>query len=301
MNAVNVASLFPYIFEVEISDPKIIIDALKGRDASSIVRLREMQPVRLSFKIEDQHDESIEYPAEYIWHEMAAVSAEVLAAQQIFQRIGTLLFESAEPYVSPGTFSLERSKAFRRGLIRSEIILKQRRFNEVLDLGNEEIFAASKFSYFDVQSVSLESPLKVKARLAALMMAATPMATPVTAPPLIAAISHPAMQSALAGAALGYTVHVHLVESDNQERQEVDELLSDAARGEIVKIQIHLKFLNYYHYPLDNIRGRYTNEAIIQFAIDYNLASNYRDPHDLITNQEYLTALVREAKRARRR
>lgn len=174
MASLDVAPLFPYMFEVEITDLEAAIEGLPrpyfDRSDTPLPRRGQLAVLQL---VPWQGD------ATFAQHDIRRLVAEAAIASELFHRLGIALEGIAASALVP---ELANSDA----RFRFSHTTAQREIAKLFDLRDPESWRSFFHGSFDIEAVELSSPAKFKGKLVAAVMQVNLAITPPAAvPPIV--------------------------------------------------------------------------------------------------------------------
>lgn len=294
---IDIAPLLPYFVEVTITDISTVLQRLCPSNSSIQLPFRIGEKAVLAnfdYGFSDIGEILEEPSRSVISHDLRATAVELIVANEIYNRIG-LYLRDAVTAVATRAAVLETGESGDEKFYYDEeaetLIANSSYLENLLDLSAPIYIDPMQGVIFDVEEINLQSPFKIKSRVAAILLQLNiilaPGAPAAVAPPTVATASQAASVlngiGAVTGAAtLGYTVYarqMNIAETQEQIRRRVMSYKTQLAAGNTWAIQNDLKLLNYYHGEIDNKFKELSLEAASNFAKDRDLSADisYKD------------------------
>lgn len=275
---INAAFDIPYVFEITIDDLEKIWSQFQGRRFALTAQSPGMLSVRRSELEVSFGASDLLLETDYVGipvHGIEKTAAETVVAAILMRRIGSAIRE----LVSESAAVVALAEGDRRGDGRLQYGengqvagVNEDYLASLLDLSKDH---TGDGCVFEVLDVSLNSPLRIRSRIASMMLSLHVAITPAGAAAIDYNLILNSINAFIAAANLGYTVTVDRPrEADSLSRaieQEFLRLDRYCQEGDVRLVQIYLKKLGYYQGEIDNVFGPLSIQAAANFARAYRL------------------------------
>ncbi len=288
---IEVVTAFPDIIEVIITDLNKLVEKLLGKARS--FTLPEATNLFAPIKFDYTIDGSARLPGfnrSEVPHDIRTVTVETLLAGEITSRVGVIirevLLQNVEARVpAGGPDEPPRADAPGGGISRERLL-------EILDLSNDYPDSEAHRCEFAVLDIELKSPLRMRSRVAAIMLQVQVLTTPATTAEIGTAIAAAslALQTIDVGCSImSCKMPQNTIETVRQEASDQRYLyyLRMIDLKDLQPIQYDLRVLGFYNNAVDNLFEEDSNQARMEFAISQNL-----NPNILPTDPAFLRALA---------
>lgn len=275
---INAAFDIPFVFEITIDDLETIWRKFQDRrftlTAQSPSMLSERRSeLEVSFGASDLFLE-IDYVGIPV-HGIEKTAVETVVAAILMRRIGAAIRELALEAAEMAAFAGGRGQEEGRlqfGENGAIVGVKADYLARLLDPSGDH---AGDGCVFEVLDVSLNSPLRVRSRIASMMLSLNVAITPVGAAATDYNLILNSINTFIAAANFGYTLSVNRQrETDNLSRaieQEFLRLDKYCQNGDVRLVQTYLKRLGHYQGEIDNKFGPISTQAAENFARAYRI------------------------------
>ncbi|WP_065783910.1 MULTISPECIES: peptidoglycan-binding domain-containing protein [unclassified Ensifer] len=266
----NAALDLPYVFDITIKDVAVLWRKLEDRHfvltAQSPSWYGKLQgEVGVSFGKLDGYLGPV-VPK----HGMEKTAVEAILATVLMQRIGIAIRELALEALQVAVVadgSGEEKGRLRYGENNLITGVDEQYLRKVLDPLEDY---AGDGCLFEVLEYSLNSPFRMKSRIASMMLSLNLALLPLGGRPVDYNLILNALNTFIAAANLGYELTIVNRKSDHRlslyVEQEFDKLMLESASGEVNLLQKYLAYLGFYHGELDNRFGPKSERAARNFA-----------------------------------
>lgn len=275
---INAAFDIPYVFEITIDDLETIWRQVQGQRFALTAQSPGMLSQRRSELEVSFGTSELMLETGYVGipvHGIEKTAVEAVVAAIIMRRVGAavreLVSEAAEMVAFAGGDGrgggrLQYGENGQVAGVNADYLAN------LLDLSNDH---TGDGCIFEVLDVSLNSPLRIRSRIASMMLSLNLAIAPAGAAAIDYNLILNAINTFIAAANLGYTVSVNRPrETDNLSRaieQEFLRLDSYCQNENVRLVQIYLKKLGYYQGEIDNVFGPLSIQAAENFATAYRI------------------------------
>jgi hypothetical protein len=286
---INAALDMPYVFDITIKDVAVLWRKLEERHFV----LTAQSPSWFG-KLRGEVDVSFGRLDGYLGpvvprHGMEKTAVEAILATMLMQRVGIaikeLALEALQVTVAADGGGEDKGR-LRYGENSRITGVNDDYLKRVLDPSEDY---AGDGCLFEVLEYSLNSPFRMKSRIASMMLSLNLALLPVGGRPIDYNLILNALNTFIAAANLGYELSIVNRKSDHglslYVEQEFDKLMLEATSGDVDLLQKYLGYLGFYHGDVDNDFGARSERAARNFArvfrlYDYN---SHRDREFLHT------------------